>query len=316
MTATTHLYEIFIRAPRERVWEALVDPDQTVQYFFGTRIESSFRPGEKFRYVIEADDSDAVEGEIETIDPPHRLVLTWRFLYDEELAAEPPGRVEWVLTPAGDDGQLTRVTLRHGDLALSPLTWAHVRLGWVNVIDSLKSLLETGEPLPRVDTRSETIDAAEVEGNWHRAQAIEANNSAWALLDGRDHSPAEADELLQRAYAAAYHWQRAAGATAANPARAAWLVSRAHATLGQGEAALHHARRCADLTELAGHEAEDFDQAYSYEASARALACLGRMEEAGEHYRRAAAVEIHDEQDRAVFAGDLAAEPWFGLTRT
>jgi len=313
MAATAHLYEIFIKATPERVWDALVNGDVTTQYFFGTRIESSFRPGEKVRYVTDADDRDAVEGQIETFEPPRRLVMTWRVLYDAEMAEEPPGRVEWTLTPADDAGDVTRVTLRHGDLALSPRTWEHVQLGWVFVIDSLKSLLETGSGLPRVDVEEVSSDAGEIEGNWHRSQAVTANNSVWELLDGRDHTPEEADELLQRAYAAAYHWRRATGATVVNQARAAWLVSRAHVVLGHGDVALHHAERCADLTEHAGDDAADFDQAYAYEARARSLACVGRMDEAREARRRAATVRIADDQDRAIFDGDLIAEPWFGL---
>ena len=39
-----HVYEIFIRASRERVWNALIDPEYTTQYFHGTRFESSFEP--------------------------------------------------------------------------------------------------------------------------------------------------------------------------------------------------------------------------------------------------------------------------------
>ena len=35
---------------------------------------------------------------------------------------------------------------------MSPKTWESVRIGWVAILDSLKSLLETGEPLPSVDT--------------------------------------------------------------------------------------------------------------------------------------------------------------------
>ncbi len=92
MAAPVHLYEIFIRAPPERVWEALVDGDLTSRYFHRTRIESSFRPGEKYRYVL-PDDRDAVEGTIETFDPPHCLVMTWLVLYDAEMAEEPPSRV-------------------------------------------------------------------------------------------------------------------------------------------------------------------------------------------------------------------------------
>ncbi len=314
MAATVHLYEIFIRAPRERVWQALTDPDDTVRYFHGTRFESTFEPGEPFRNVIVDGDVLAVDGVVETFEPPHRLVVTWHVNYDPEMAAEPPGRVEWTLTPANDDGSVTRVTLRHADLALSPKTWAHVKLGWVGVIDSLKSLLETGEALPAVDDDAGT-GADDVEGNWHRAQAVTANNSVWELLDGREYDGADADELLQRAYAAAYHWKRATGSAPINMARASWLLSRAHAVLGHGDVALHHADRSAEFLERAGSDAADFDHGYAYEARARALACLGRETEAQEVYRRAATVPVADEQDRAIYEGDLTAEPWFGLER-
>lgn len=313
MAGTVHLYEIFVRAPRERVWQALVDPDDTVRYFHGTRFESTFEPGAPFRNVIVDGEVLAVDGEVETFDPPHRLVLTWHMAYDETMAAEPPGRVEWTLTSATDDGAVTRVSLRHGDLALSPVTWEHVRLGWVEILDSLKTLLETGSPLPPVDTGPAPVDPAEIEGNWHRAQAVTANNSVWELLDDRSHSAEEADELLHRAYAAAYHWRRARGATVVNQARASWLLSRSHAVLGHGEVALHHADRCAELTGLAGDEAADFDHGYAAEARARALACLGRLDEAREAQIAAERVEVADDQDRAIFRGDLAAEPWYGL---
>jgi predicted RNA polymerase sigma factor len=100
-----------------------------------------------------------------------------------------------------------------------------------------------------------------------------------------------------------------------NRARASWLISRAHAVLGHGELALHHADRSAAHLTQAVHEADDFDHAYAFEARARALACLGRLDEAREAYRRAVAVDIADEQDRAIVRGDLDAEPWFGLER-
>lgn len=315
MAATAHLYEIFIRAPRERVWQALTDPDDTVQYFHGTRFESTFEPGTEFRNVIVDGERLAVDGTVETFEAPHRLVITWHVNYDEEMAAEPPGRVEWTLTPANEDGSVTRVTLRHGDLALSPKTWAHVRLGWVAIIDSLKSLLETGAPLPPVDDPETESDPAAIEGNWHRAQAITANNSVWEYLDDREHTAEDADELLQRAYAAAYHWKRATGSSAVNMLRASWLVSRAHAVLGHGEVALHHADQVSHFLERAGDDAADFDHGYAHEARARALACLGRLDEARESYRRAMATKVADEQDRSIYEADVAAEPWYGLDR-
>ncbi len=148
----------------------------------------------------------------------------------------------------------------------------------------------------------------------HRAAAIDANNAAWEFLDGRPHTPDETDELLERVYAAAHHWRRAAGVTPINHARAAWLISRAHAALGNGDLALHHADRCATLTAGAGDDAADFDHAYAHEARARSLAALGRHDEARDERDRAAAAEIADDQDREIFDGDLVAEPWFGLS--
>ncbi len=158
-------------------------------------------------------------------------------------------------------------------------------------------------------------DPTAATGDEHRALAIAANNSTWEYLDGRDHTPDDADELLQRAYAAAYHWKRATGATVVNSARAAWLISRAHSVLGHGELALRYAERSLQFVEQAGPLAADFDAAYAHEARARALACLSRREEASVAYELAQSATVADAQDRAVFEGDLAAEPWFGLDR-
>jgi hypothetical protein len=54
--------------------------------------------------------------------------------------------VEWIVEAAGEG--LTLLRLVHGDLALSPKTWANVQHGWVWILDGMKTLLETGQPLP------------------------------------------------------------------------------------------------------------------------------------------------------------------------
>jgi uncharacterized protein YndB with AHSA1/START domain len=310
--SAAHVYEIFIRAPREAVWNALIDPEFTTKYFHGTRFESSFEPGARFVNRLVDQDRPAADGTIEVFEPPSRLVYTWHVLYDVEMSEEPPGRVEWTLMPATDDDTVTRVTLRHGDLGLSPKTWENVRMGWVGIIDSLKTLLETGDPLPPLDT-GDRAPAPDVEAKWHRALGVAANNSTWELLDGRELDEDAADDLLGRAYAATYHWRRAEGATPVNAARGAWLVSRCHAVLGQGAMALHHARRSAAHVEAAGESAADFDHAYAHEATARALACLGRLDEARAELELAQSVEIADPEDRAIVEADLKSEPWYGL---
>jgi hypothetical protein len=147
----------------------------------------------------------------------------------------------------------------------------------------------------------------------HRTLAVEANNSTWEFLGKPldELTPDDVDEMTNRAYAAAYHWDRAEGRTPQNAERAAWLISRVWVVQGNGPLALHHAERCLRITTEHGYG--DFDLGYAHEAMARSLALLGRLDEARAHRQQAAAVPIADDEDREVFESDLAAGPWFGL---
>jgi len=188
-----------------------------------------------------------------------------------------------------------------------------VEHGWTWILDGLKTLVETGSPLPAVADAARVAATDDPEGEWHRTMGISANNGTWEWL-GKQHGSRSADDdeaMTASAYAAAYHWSRAARRTPANAARAEWLLSRVWAVRGNGELALHHAQRCAAVTASAA--LGDFDLAYSHEAKARALACLGRLDEAGEELAAARAVPITDEEDKKIVDDDLVAEPWFGL---
>ncbi|MFT4265352.1 MAG: SRPBCC family protein [Nocardioides sp.] len=169
-------YRVYVKATPEEVWAGITEPGFTERYFHRTAITSSFAPGEPLRYV--RDGADMVVGEVVESDPPRRLVTTWRVLYDADLAEEPASRVEWLITPEG--AGLTRLDVVHSDLARSPGTWGSVKDGWGWVLDSLKSLLETGEGLPPAEEAPVPDDVA---GDWHRTQAVEANNLGWSLVE-------------------------------------------------------------------------------------------------------------------------------------
>ena len=301
---TPHRYRIYIKATAEQVWQGITDPAFTTRYFHNTAFTSSLAPGEPVRYVL-PDGSDAVEGLVEVAEPPHRQVMTWRFMYDTAMAAEPPSRVEWVLTPAGDG--LTRLDVLHADLARSPLTWVNVKTGWVWILDNLKTLLETGEPLPD-ETAAVEIAGDDPTGDWHRAQAIECNNSIWAMFEA-ERTPANDEEMLRRAYAAAYHWQRARGANALNEARALYMLAKSHLLAGLPDRALHYADACMAGTVGAGELASDFDHAYAHEARARALLASGRQADGLAAWAAALAVEIADPEDKAIVDADFADAP-------
>jgi uncharacterized protein YndB with AHSA1/START domain len=299
------VYQIYVRAPLETVFAALTDPELTRRYFHHTAYAQPPVQGEPYLTTL-PDGRPAVDGVIEVLDPPHRLVQTWHVRYDPALEAEPAGRVEWLLSEAG--AGLTRVRLTHGDLAFSPLTWAHVKDGWVWVLDSLKTLLETGTPLPPADEPAPATDRPVADGpakDWHRMQAVEANNATWAQLHAvRSGASGDVTGLVRGAYAAAYHWERAAGFGAANEARARYLIGLAWLASGRPELALDYGDRT--LAQCAEHGLGDFDLAYAHELRARALGALGRHTESERAWATARAVVIADPEDRAIVEADFA----------
>ena len=143
MTQTTvQVYQLFIKATPDQIWDAIVDPDVTSKYFYGSRI--SITPEGR---VSTSPDGSENWGDSEVLewDPPHKLVHGWRSLYDPELAAEGTSRVTWEIESM-DDG-ITKLTLVHDQLENAPKTAESVSGGWMLVLSGLKTLLETGRPL-------------------------------------------------------------------------------------------------------------------------------------------------------------------------
>ncbi len=145
-TATaTQVYQLFIKATPEQVWDAITKPEFTQQYFYGSVLDSTFEPGASFDGWSADRSQHYVDGEVLEADPPRLLRTTWRALYDPETAAEPHSRVTWEIEP--QDGGLTKLTVVHDELDQSLKTAASVAGGWPFVLSGLKTLLETGQPL-------------------------------------------------------------------------------------------------------------------------------------------------------------------------
>ncbi|MDQ3810709.1 MAG: SRPBCC domain-containing protein [Chloroflexota bacterium] len=144
MDRPRHLYQVFIRTTPEQLWRAITDPSLTERYFFATRVESEWRTGALLRYW-RTDGQIAVEGEVIEADPPRRLVMSWAFRHSPEMAADPPSRVTWEIEALGE---ICRLTLVHDNFPAETETFKSAGSGWPLVLSSLKSLLETGQPLP------------------------------------------------------------------------------------------------------------------------------------------------------------------------
>jgi uncharacterized protein YndB with AHSA1/START domain len=144
-TTGTQVYQTYINATQQQVWDGITTPEIVSKYFQGARVEGSYQPGTKIRTVGPDDGKEWGNNTVLESDPPRRLVHTWRSLYDPEMAAEPESRVTWEIEAL--PGGYSKLTLTHDRLDASPKTAASIT-GWTYYLSSLKSVLETGSPLP------------------------------------------------------------------------------------------------------------------------------------------------------------------------
>lgn len=144
MEKPVHVYKAYIRASVEEVWEAIVDGDMTTQYFYGTRVESDWQVGSSMNYY---DPSGGLvsEGEIIAIDPPNQIEFTFHALWDETLVKEGPAREAWAIK---DVNGMAELTIELYDVAVDSKTYEDFVNGFPYIVSGMKSLLETGTPLP------------------------------------------------------------------------------------------------------------------------------------------------------------------------
>jgi uncharacterized protein YndB with AHSA1/START domain/DNA-binding transcriptional ArsR family regulator len=138
----TFVYTTYIHATPEKVWEALTDPAVSGEYW-GHRNVSDWEPGSRWEHqrTDGSDIADVVGTVIEAV-APERLVTTWSSPSEEGAEAS---QVSFVIEPYRE---IVRLTVTHQNLADDAERDA-AAAGWPAVLANLKSLLETGSPLPQ-----------------------------------------------------------------------------------------------------------------------------------------------------------------------
>lgn len=143
VSTVEHVYSIYIQAPPERVWRAITDGDDTVRYYFGTRVSSTWAPGAPLRYTND-DGSVAADGEVLEIDPPRRVRMSFHARWDPAIEAEGPVEMDWLLEP---DRGATKLTLTTSGLIAGSATAASFADGITFIVSGLKTMVEA-EPSP------------------------------------------------------------------------------------------------------------------------------------------------------------------------
>lgn len=146
-TKPSFVYVVYIESTAEKVYDALLDPELTKQFWGRARNDSDWKVGSSWTHRDYDDPAMiAAHGEVIEADRPNRLVLTWR------RPADGPGVSESRVTLLVESAfGAVRLTISHEDL--DPEMAKGVTTGWPAILSSLKTLLETGKPMPMTNRR-------------------------------------------------------------------------------------------------------------------------------------------------------------------
>jgi uncharacterized protein YndB with AHSA1/START domain len=143
MSGSKFVYVIYIRTTQQKLCDALRLPEFTRRYWCSTWQDCEWKKGSTWKLMI-PDGRVGDVGEVLEIDPPRKLVLSWRNEFIPEMREDGYSRATFELEPTGDTIKLT--VTHESDKSGSKLIEG-VSNGWPPLLSSLKSLLETGESL-------------------------------------------------------------------------------------------------------------------------------------------------------------------------
>ncbi|MEP6840759.1 MAG: SRPBCC family protein [Bradyrhizobium sp.] len=132
----------YIKTTPEKLWHALTDKEFTRRYWMNCTLTSDWKVGS--RMTMERDGEVKNDCVILESDPPRRLSYSWLSIFDDDMKKEAPSRVTFVIEPRDD---IVKLVVTHEGFAEGSHTLPSVSIGWPMVISSLKSILETGQPL-------------------------------------------------------------------------------------------------------------------------------------------------------------------------
>lgn len=131
--------QIYIAAPAEKVWEALITPSIASRYFIVPLLEADPRPGGR---IVYDGGGQLLEYEVLECEPGTRLVHSFTI---PMIPEDPPSRISYELEAIGD---MCKLTLVHDGFPSRNRTYNEVKGGWNFIISNLKTLLESGNTLP------------------------------------------------------------------------------------------------------------------------------------------------------------------------
>lgn len=144
MEQAKYSYVIYIAASPEKLWNALIDPAVTAKYWQHTN-DSDWKINSKWEHRrITEDHKVDILGKVIEFSQPKQLILSWAFPEDENNEA----KYSTVSLKIEPHRGVSMLTVSHEQLEPGSDMLEGITEGWPKVISSLKTLLETGEPMP------------------------------------------------------------------------------------------------------------------------------------------------------------------------
>jgi uncharacterized protein YndB with AHSA1/START domain len=136
--------QVVVDSPRERIFNALTDAAEVARWwgphgFTMAEIDLDLRVGGGYRFTMQPPEGDSfhLAGEFLEIEPPRRLVYTFR--YEEP---DPDDRETVVALTLEEVDGTTHVSLSQGDFATEGRLELH-RSGWTDSFERLTELTES-----------------------------------------------------------------------------------------------------------------------------------------------------------------------------
>lgn len=164
-TMTTNLannefvYVTYIHTTPEELWRALTEPAFTVRYW-GAELKSDWKVGspvlwreEQFwgefrdlgQVVLESEPHRKLSYSWHNYQPEFKEMFGWTDERFAELTAEKRSKVTFEIEP---EGPVVKLTVTHDGFEPGSEMLRAISGGWPGILANLKTLLETGEPLP------------------------------------------------------------------------------------------------------------------------------------------------------------------------
>jgi uncharacterized protein YndB with AHSA1/START domain/DNA-binding transcriptional ArsR family regulator len=137
-------YQVVIAATPEAVWKALTTAEFSRQYWFGRSVTSDWKVGSPLTVTTPEGKAEA-QGQILAVEENRKLSYTWG-------TGNPETDGTVVLFEIQPMGPVVKLTITH-NLDMTTASAPMAVNGWTMILNGLKTLLETGKPLPSVPYR-------------------------------------------------------------------------------------------------------------------------------------------------------------------